>query len=96
MSRHIYDHKAYLMKRSDTQRISISPYTPIFAGSAVESALESVDSSPELADYNTSVMIVGRQPISNMFIFSVAIELADRIYAVSQLHIGQVGTNLKT
>ena len=41
--------------------------TPTFAGSALESALESADSSPESADSTNDFMRVGRLPVLNMF-----------------------------
>ena len=40
---------------------------PTFAGSMLELALESTNSSPESADSITDFMRVGRLPISNMF-----------------------------
>ena len=42
-------------------------HTPTFGGSALESALESADSSPELANSTTDFVIVGRPPVLNMF-----------------------------
>ena len=49
----------------------------IFRGFRAESAVESVDSIPESADYTTDSVIVGRLPLSNMFNILNPLELAD-------------------
>ena len=49
----------------------------IFRGLAAESAVESANSIPESADYTTDLLIVGRQPLSNLFNILNPEELAD-------------------
>ena len=70
---------------------------PIFRGFVAESAVESVDSIPEPADYTTDSVIVCRLPLSNMFNILSPLESAEgrrRTVGVGQQQIGLVGTGL--
>ena len=73
-------------------------HTPICGESAVESAVELSDSSPELADYTTDFVIVSRLPVSNMCNIFTLIQSADSsrpTIAIGGLQIGPVSMGLK-
>ena len=72
-------------------------FTPTFGESVVESAVETADSSPELADSTADFVIVGRLPVSNIFNIFTPIESANSsqpTIAVGGLQIGVVGMGL--
>ena len=75
-----------------------STHTPTFGELAIESAVESADSSLESADSTTDFVIVGRLPVSDMSNISTPIQSADSSWptiALGALQIGQVGMSLK-
>ena len=74
-------------------RLKAHTHRPIFRGIIAESAVESADSIPELADFT----IVGRLSISNMFNIFTATQSADSsrpTIAVGGLQIGLVSMGL--
>ena len=73
-------------------------HRPIFRGLAAESAEALANSIPELADYITNSVIVGRLPLSNMSNILRPLESVDGnrpTIAVGRREIGPVGTGLK-
>ena len=70
---------------------------PILRGFEAESAVESSDSIPELADSTTDFTIVGRLSISNMFNILKPLESANGnrpTIAVGRRQMGLVGMGL--
>ena len=68
-------------------KVKAYTHRPIFRGVS-----ESADSIPELADYTTDSVIVGRLPLSNMFNIFNPLEPT---IGVGGRQIGPVGTGLK-
>ena len=67
-------------------------YIPTFAGSALQSALETADFNPESADSTTDFMTVCRLPVLNMFNISTLIQSANSsrlTISVGRLQNGQ-------
>ena len=82
---------------SNIQYVKARTHRAILRGFAAESATESADYTPELADYTTNSVIVGRLPLSNMFNILNPLESADGsrpTIGVGRRKIGLVGTGL--
>ena len=74
--------------------IKARTHRPIFRGFAAESVVESAVSIPELADYTTHSVIVGRLPLLNMLNVLNPLESADGnrpTIAVGQQEISPIG-----